>query len=363
MMSIPEIVSFANIKVVGVGGGGSNAVSRMIQAEVRGIEFIAINTDAQALARTDADRKIHIGDKLTKGLGAGGKPEIGTKAAEETSDQIYEALKDADMVFITAGMGGGTGTGAAPVVAQISQEVGALTVGVVTKPFTFEGARRRQNADEGIGNLKDKVDTLIVIPNDRLLQVVEKKTSFESAFRMVDEVLHQGIQGIAELITVPGLINLDFADVKAVMSKSGSALMAIGRAEGDERSVEAARAAIASPLLDVSINGAKGVLFNVTGGADLTLYEVSEAADVIAKAVDSDANIIIGAVIDPRMQGEIKITVIATGFEGKVIPTAAGQRIEATTLKGSTLSREREPLPSRRFESEDLDIPAFLRRR
>lgn len=362
-MSIPEIVSFANIKVVGVGGGGSNAVSRMIQAEVRGIEFIAINTDAQALARTDADRKIHIGDKLTKGLGAGGKPEIGTKAAEETSDQIYEALKDADMVFITAGMGGGTGTGAAPVVAQISQEVGALTVGVVTRPFTFEGARRRVNADEGLNNLKDKVDTLIVIPNDRLLQVAEKKTSFESAFRMVDEVLQHGIQGIAELITVPGLINLDFADVKAIMSKAGSALMAIGRAEGDERAVEAARAAIASPLLDVSINGAKGVLFNVTGGADLTLYEVSEAADVIAKAVDPEANIIVGAVIDPRMQGEIKITVIATGFEGRVPQAITPTRIEATTLKSSVQIRDREPLPARRFESDDLDIPAFLRRR
>jgi cell division protein FtsZ len=357
MMPIPEIVSFANIKVVGVGGGGSNAVSRMIQAEVRGIEFIAVNTDAQALARTDADRKIHIGDKLTKGLGAGGQPAIGTKAAEETSDQIYEALKDADMVFITAGMGGGTGTGAAPVIAQISQEVGALTVGVVTRPFTFEGARRRQNADDGINNLKDKVDTLIVIPNDRLLQVVDKKTSFEAAFRVVDEVLHHGIQGIAELITVPGLINLDFADVKAIMAKAGSALMAIGRAEGDERAVEAARAAIASPLLEVSISGAKGVLFNVTGGPDLTLFEVGEAADVIAKAADAEANIIFGAVIDPRMQGEIKITVIATGFDGRG-PASATPSVTATTIKG-----HREPIAPRTFHGDDLDIPAFLRRR
>jgi cell division protein FtsZ len=358
MMTIPEIVSFANIKVVGVGGGGSNAVSRMAQAEVRGIEFIAVNTDAQALARCEANRKIHIGDKLTKGLGAGGQPSIGTKAAEETSDQIYEALKDADMVFITAGMGGGTGTGAAHVIAQISQEVGALTVAVVTRPFTFEGARRRNNAEEGINNLRDKVDTLIVIPNDRLLQVVDKKTSFEAAFRIVDEVLHHGIQGIAELITVPGLINLDFADVKAIMAKAGSALMAIGHGEGDDRAVEAARMAIASPLLEVSINGAKGVLFNVTGGPDLTLYEVSQAAEVIQSAADADANIIFGAVIDPKLQGEIKITVIATGFDGLTIPLAPqAPSVIATVIKG------REPLPKRTFESTDLDIPAFLRRR
>jgi cell division protein FtsZ len=359
MMAVPEIISFANIKVVGVGGGGSNAVSRMIQEEIRGIEFIAINTDKQALARTDADRKIHIGDKLTKGLGAGGQPAIGTKAAEETSDQIYEAVKDADMVFITAGMGGGTGTGAAPVIAQISQEVGALTVGVVTRPFTFEGARRRQNAEEGINNLKDRVDTLICIPNDRLLQVVEKKTSFEAAFKVVDEVLQHGIQGIAELITVPGLINLDFADVKAIMAKAGSALMAIGRGEGEQRAIEAARSAIASPLLDVSISGAKGVLFNVTGGSDLTLLEVSEAADVIAKAADNEANIIFGAVIDPRMQGEIKITVIATGFDGRIQPTASSQIVTPTTIK----SHAREPLANRTYQNDDLDIPAFLRRR
>ncbi|HLG51297.1 MAG: cell division protein FtsZ [Chloroflexi bacterium] len=361
MMSMPEIVSFANIKVVGVGGGGSNAVNRMIQAEVRGIEFIAINTDAQALARTDADRKIHIGDKLTKGLGAGGKPEIGTKAAEETSDQIYEALKDADMVFITAGMGGGTGTGAAPVVAQIAQEVGALTVAVVTKPFTFEGARRRNNAEEGIANLRDKVDTLIVIPNDRLLQVVDKKTSIEAAFRVVDEVLQHGIQGIAELITVPGLINLDFADVKAIMSHAGSALMAIGRGEGEERAAAAARSAIASPLLEVSIDGAKGVLFNVTGGPDLTLFEVNEAADVITKAADPEANVIFGAVIDPHMQGEVKITVIATGFDGKPNSTQTPNRTPLAVP--SAVRTARETPPSRTFTSDDLDIPAFLRRR
>jgi cell division protein FtsZ len=366
MMPIPEIVSFANIKVVGVGGGGSNAVGRMIQAEVRGIEFIAVNTDAQALARTDADRKIHIGDKLTKGLGAGGKPEVGTKAAEETSDQIYEALKDADMVFITAGMGGGTGTGAAPVIAQISKDAGALTVGVVTRPFTFEGARRRSNAEEGINNLKDKVDTLIVIPNDRLLQVVDKKTTFDAAFRVVDEVLHHGIQGIAELITVPGLINLDFADVKAIMSQAGSALMAIGRAEGDDRAIEAARAAIASPLLEVSIEGARGVLFNVTGGTDLTLMEVSEAADVISKAADPDANIIFGAVIDPRMQGDIKITVIATGFDGRSSGTNPARLTSSQTtppVTATTIKAARVPVTSRTFQSDDLDIPAFLRRK
>lgn len=357
MMPMPEIVSFANIKVVGVGGGGSNAVNRMIQAEVRGIEFIAVNTDAQALARTDADRKIHIGDKLTKGLGAGGKPEVGTKAAEETSDQIYEALKDADMVFITAGMGGGTGSGAAPVVAQIAQEVGALTVAVVTKPFSFEGARRRQNAEDGIANLKDRVDTLIIIPNDRLLQVVDKKVTVEAAFKVVDEVLHHGIQGIAELITVPGLINLDFADVKAIMSRAGSALMAIGRGEGDERAAEAARAAVSSPLLEVSIDGAKGVLFNVTGGPDLTLFEVNEAADIITKAADPEANVIFGAVIDPHMQGEVKITVIATGFDGKA--AAPAQRAPVAT----TIKAPREPVSAHTFQSDDLDIPAFLRRR
>ncbi|MCL5264203.1 MAG: cell division protein FtsZ [Chloroflexi bacterium] len=344
---------FANIRVVGVGGGGSNAVNRMIQAEVQGIEFIAVNTDYQALQRADADKKIHIGDKLTKGLGAGGNPIIGTKSAEESAEELYEALKDSDMVFITAGMGGGTGTGAAPVIAQIAQELGALTVAVVTKPFTYEGAKRRAVADEGLSNLKDKVDTLITIPNDRLLQVVERKTSLEAAFRVVDDVLRQGIQGISELITVPGVINLDFADVKTIMAQAGSALMAIGRGEGETRATDAAKAAIASPLLEVSIDGAKGVLFNVTGGADLTLFEVSEAADVISKAADPDANIIFGAVIDPKLQNEIRITVIATGFDGKIpsvkpIPTA-------TKLREVPLQQ-----PS---QGDDLDIPAFLRRR
>ena len=320
MMPTPEAPNPADIKVVGVGGGGGNAVTRMMQAEVRGIEFIAVNTDTQALQRAVADRKVQIGEKLTRGLGAGGHPSIGTKAAEESADQIFEILRDSDMVFITAGMGGGTGTGAAPVIAQIAKEVGALTVAVVTKPFTFEGHRRRLNAEEGIGALKDKVDTLIVIPNDRLLQVVEKKTTVEAAFKVVDEVLHQGIQGIAEIITVPGLINRDFADVKSIMAQAGSALMAIGRAQGEERAVEAAKAAIASPLLEVSINGAKGVLLNFTGGPDMTLFEVMEAADVITKVADQEANIIMGAVIDPRMEGEMKITLIATGFDGKPAP-------------------------------------------
>ncbi len=352
LVPLPNTESFARIKVVGVGGGGSNAVHRMVQAEIRGIEFIAINTDYQALLRTEADRKIQIGDKLTKGLGAGGNPIIGTKAAEESSDLIFEALKDADMVFITAGMGGGTGSGAAPVVAQLAKEVGALTVAVVTKPFSFEGARRRAVAEEAINQLKDKVDTLIVIPNDRILQVVDKKTSFEAAFRVVDDVLHQGIQGIAELITVPGLINLDFADVKAIMSQAGSALMAIGRGEGETRATDAARAAISSPLLEVSIEGARGVIFNICGGPDLTLFEVTEAAQIISQAADPEANIIFGAVIDPKMQNEVKITVIATGFDGRP------SQVKTLPLTGH------RPVPSREpAVIDDPEVPAFLRKR
>ncbi|MBI4320456.1 MAG: cell division protein FtsZ [Chloroflexi bacterium] len=343
---------FANIKVVGIGGGGSNAVTRMAQAEVKGLEFICVNTDAQALARAEAHRKIHVGDKLTKGLGAGGNPTIGNKAAEESAEELYEILKNSDMVFITAGMGGGTGTGAAPIIAQIAQEQGALTVAVVTKPFTFEGAKRRAVAEEGLVQLKDKVDTLITIPNDRLLQVVEKKTSMEASFRVVDDVLRQGIQGISELITVPGVINLDFADVKTIMAQAGSALMAIGRGEGENRAVDAAKAAIASPLLEVSIEGAKGVLFNITGGTDLTLFEVTEAAEIISKAADPDANIIFGAVIDAKLQNEVKITVIATGFDGR---SAVVKPIQASP-------RLRE-VPLQTFQGDDLDMPAFLRRR
>jgi cell division protein FtsZ len=310
-----QLEGFAQIRVIGVGGGGSNAVNRMIQANMMGIEFIAINTDAQALLLTDAPHRIRIGDKLTRGLGAGGNPSVGGKAAEENAEEIYEALKGSDMVFITAGMGGGTGTGASPIVAQIAREVGALTVGVVTKPFTFEGKKRLLSAEEGIANLKQHVDTLITVPNDRLLQVADKRTPLSDAFRLADDVLRQGIQGISDLITVPGLINLDFADVKTIMSAAGSALMAIGEAEGETRAIDAAQIAIASPLLDIDISGARGVLFNITGGMDMTLFEVNEAADIISQAAHPEANIIFGAVQDPSYDGKVKITVIATGFE------------------------------------------------
>jgi cell division protein FtsZ len=305
----------ARIVVLGVGGGGSNAVNRMIQSGVRGVEFIAVNTDIQALARAEAPTRIHIGEKLTRGLGAGGNPNVGEKAAEESGEQIADLVRNADMVFIAAGMGGGTGTGAAPVIAQISKDLGALTVGVVTKPFTFEGRQRAKNAEEGIAQLKERVDTLITIPNDRLLEVIDRKTTLEQAFMEVDDVLRQGIQGISELITEPGLINLDFADVKSIMSDSGGALMAIGRGTGETRAQDAARMAISSPLLDISMEGAKGVLLNITGGSDLALSEINEAADVIAQAADPEANIIFGAVIDPKLENEVKITVIATGFD------------------------------------------------
>ena len=310
-----QLEGFAQIRVIGVGGGGSNAVNRMIQASMTGIEFIAINTDAQALLLTDAPHRIRIGDKLTRGLGAGGNPSVGAKAAEENAEEIYEALKGSDMVFITAGMGGGTGTGASPIVAQIAREVGALTVGVVTRPFAFEGKKRLLSAEEGINNLKQHVDTLITVPNDRLLQVADKRTPLSEAFRLADDVLRQGIQGISDLITVPGLINLDFADVKTIMSAAGSALMAIGEATGENRAMDAAQIAIASPLLDIDISGARGVLFNITGGVDMTLFEVNEAADIISQAAHPEANIIFGAVQDPAYEGKVKITVIATGFD------------------------------------------------
>jgi cell division protein FtsZ len=321
-----QVEGFAQIRVIGVGGGGSNAVNRMIQANMMGIEFIAVNTDAQALLLTQAPTFIRIGDKLTRGLGAGGNPSVGAKAAEENAEELYERLKGSDMVFITAGMGGGTGTGASPVIAQIAREVGALTVGVVTKPFAFEGNKRRLAAEEGIANLKQHVDTLITVPNDRLLQVADKKMPLKEAFRLADDVLRQGIQGISDLITVPGLINLDFADVKTIMSQAGSALMAIGEASGESRAVDAAHMAISSPLLDIDINGARGVLFNITGGMDLTLYEVNEAADIISKAAHPDANIIFGAVQDQAYEGKVKITVIATGFdEQERVPQQAGR--------------------------------------
>jgi cell division protein FtsZ len=314
----------ARIVVLGIGGGGSNAVNRMIQSGVRGVEFIAVNTDTQALSRCDAPTRLHIGEKLTRGLGAGGNPNTGEKAAEESAEQLADLVRDADMVFIAAGMGGGTGTGAAPVIAQISKDLGALTVGVVTKPFSFEGRQRAKNCEEGIIQLRERVDTLITIPNDRLLEVIDRKTTLEQAFMEVDDVLRQGIQGISELITEPGLINLDFADVKSIMADSGGALMAIGRGTGESRAQDAARMAISSPLLDISMDGARGVLLNITGGNDLALSEISEAADVVAQAADPEASIIFGAVIDPMMENEVRITVIATGFDVSERPQRQG---------------------------------------
>ena len=323
---VPE--TLAKIKVVGVGGGGNNAVNRMIVAGLQGVDFISVNCDAQALLLSNAQNRIQIGEKLTKGLGAGANPEIGQKAAEESREIIIEQLRGTDMVFVTAGMGGGTGTGAAPIVAECAREAGALTVGVVTKPFSFEGKRRMNQAEAGIVTLKERVDTLITIPNDRLLQVIDRRTSMIDAFRIADDVLRQGVQGISDLISVPGLINADFADVKTIMSNAGSALMGIGTATGDNGAVAAAEAAIKSPLLEASIEGARGVLFNITGGKDLSLFDVTEASNIITEAVDPDANIIFGAVIDEKLDDEIRVTVIATGFNGKnpaLYPEKTGQ--------------------------------------
>jgi cell division protein FtsZ len=336
------------IKVVGIGGGGTNAVSRMVDAGLKGVEFVAVNTDAQALLMVDADVKLHVGAKVTRGLGAGADPQVGHEAAMESRDEIKEALKGADMVFVTAGEGGGTGTGGAPVVAEIARELGALTVGVVTRPFSFEGRKRAEQAQRGVGELREKVDTLIVIPNDRLLQVVEKRTSVMEAFRMADDILRQGVQGITDLITVPGLVNLDFADVRTIMRDAGSALMGIGEAEGENRAAEAARIAVSSPLLEASVEGATGILLNITGGSDLGLFEVNEAAEVVTGAADQNANVIFGAVIDDALGSRVRVTVIATGFDGK-------------------LRRERrEPAPEARREgfdvpSEVLEVPSFLR--
>src|SRR5919197_18701 len=357
-----DIENFALIKVVGVGGGGSNAVNRMIRAELMGVEFIAVNCDAQALLLSDAPHKIRIGDKVTKGLGAGADPGIGRKAAEEDSEKLYESLKEADMIFITAGMGGGTGTGAAPIIAEIAKDIGALTVAVVTKPFGFEGSKRRLLAEQGINDLVDKVDTLITIPNDRLLQVVEKRTTMTDAFRIVDDVLRQGVQGISDLITVPGLINLDFADVKTIMTNAGSALMGIGHGTGETRAAEAARQAITSPLLEQSIDGARGVLFTITGGPDLTLFEVNEAAEIIHQAADPEANIIFGAVIDERMAGSVKIGVIATGFD----PSRPLKRIERPVERAPVAvvaGGPPEKADDRKYDPNDLEVPSFLRRR
>ncbi len=356
-----HVENFAEIKVVGVGGGGANAVNRMIAEGLQGVNFISVNTDAQALVHSRATRKIRIGDKLTRGLGAGGDPVIGEKAAEESAEDLYDALVGSDMVFITAGMGGGTGTGAAPVVARIAKETGALAIGVVTKPFTFEGTHRRTVAEEGLDRLKERVDTLIIIPNDRLLEITDKKVTLQAAFRTADDVLRQGIQGISELITVPGLINLDFADVRTIMGTGGAALMAIGRGSGENRAIAAAEAAIRSPLLDVTIEGAKGVLFNVTGGEDLTLVDVYQAAEVIRRVSDPAVNLIFGAVINPQMQDEIQITVIATGFSATAKrQTGAGQAVGNVV---SAPGRKTIDFPVRQFDRDDLDIPAFLRKR
>lgn len=350
--------NLANIKVIGVGGGGNNAVNRMITAGVRGVEFIAANCDAQALLLSKAETKIQIGEKLTKGLGAGGNPEIGEKSAEESRDMIIEALRGADMVFVTAGMGGGTGTGAAHVVAECAKEIGALTVGVVTKPFAFEGRRRMNQAENGIVNLKEKVDTLITIPNDRLLQVIDRRTSMLDAFRIADDVLRQGVQGISNLIVVPGLINADFADVKTIMTNAGSALMGIGTAKGEGGAKAAAEAAIKSPLLEASIEGAQGVLFNITGGKELSLFDVTEASNIITEAVDPNANIIFGAVIDESLEDEIRVTVIATGFEKRAPYTKDNSGHAVNT----GVKHDAPPSPFNPVRPGNNEIPPWLRR-
>jgi len=340
----------AKIKVIGLGGGGSNAITRMVREEIQGVEFIAMNTDAQALSITEAPTRLQLGEKLTKGLGVGGDHALGQRAAEESRDELKELVDGADMVFITGGMGGGTGTGAAPVIADIAKQSGALTIAVVTKPFSFEGNHRCQVANEGITRLLGKVDTLIIIPNDRLLDLCDQKTGVDNAFKLADDVLRHGVQAIAEVITTPGLINLDFADVKSVMKDAGPAWMSMGRGSGQNRAIDAANQALASPLLDVSINGSKAVLFNVVGGSSLTLFEVNEAADVIGQAVDPEANIIFGVAQDPDMENEVRITLVATGFISKLGLTGAGQEDELTQLlKG--LKTE-----------EELDVPSFLRR-
>ncbi len=388
--------NFAQIKVIGVGGGGGNAINRMVNEGLGGVEFISVNTDNQALMLSKAKTRVRIGDKLTRGLGAGGNPEVGRKAAEESSDELYEVLRGADMVFIAGGMGGGTGTGASPVIAQIAKELGALTIGVVTRPFSFEGTRRMQTAEAGIEALKSQVDTLIVIPNDRLLQIADKRASLQQAFSLADDVLRQGIQGISELITVPALINLDFADVRTIMSEGGAALMAVGRADGDDRARRAAEAAISSGLLDVTIDGARGILFNITGGTNLSLFEVNEAAAIIKESAHPECNLIFGAQIDENMGDEVRITVIATGFEH----SRAARKVEAVMPPRPTVQRpvvqarppEPQPAvhqpapqqpyqpprpvqppavqqppaaepPARVYDDDDIDIPTFLRKR
>jgi cell division protein FtsZ len=368
--------NFAQIKVVGVGGGGQNAVNRMIEEGIQGVEFISVNTDAQALMLSNAPQRLRIGEKMTKGLGSGGNPDVGQRAADESREEIREMLTGADMVFVTAGMGGGTGSGASPIVAAVAREMGALTIGVVTRPFTFEGTHRRRSAEMAIENLSANVDTLITIPNDRLLAIVDKKSGIKEAFRTADDVLRQGIQGISELITIPGLINLDFADVKTIMQDGGAALMAMGRGSGENRAKEAAERAIHSALLDVSIEGARAIIFNIKGGEDLSLFEVNEAAEIIRANAHPECNIIFGAVIDSNMKDDVQLTVIATGFDRPkakdqfdFVNNAFGSR---TNGAGDPARREpaRQPQPQpqaseynvRTFDRDDLDIPAFLRR-
>lgn len=369
LSNIPnQFESFAKIKVVGVGGGGCNAVDRMIEEGLQGIDFIAINTDAQALMLSKAATRVRIGEKLTRGLGSGGDPDIGKKAAEESAEDLYNVLRGSDMVFITAGMGGGTGTGGAPVIAQIAKEVGSLTIGVVTRPFTFEGMRRIQSADTGIGKLKEQADTLIAIPNDRLLQIADKRANLQAAFKMADDVLRQGVQGISELITVPGLINLDFADVRTIMSEGGAALMAVGIGKGEDGARIAAEQAISSQLLDITIDGARGILFNVTGGPGLTLFEVNQAAAIIKETAHPDVNLIFGAVIDPEMKEEVHITVIATGFEKagasrRRIDQTQVEKHDHTLTKPKSAEAEAIEFKTRAFNTEDWEIPAFLRNR
>ncbi len=390
MSSVQKTEAFARIKVVGVGGGGQNAVNRMIAENLQGIEFVAINTDAQALLLSNAPTRVRIGEKLTKGLGAGGDPKMGQKAAEESAEELYDTLKGADMVFITCGMGGGTGTGAAPIVAQIAKEAGTLAIGVVTKPFTFEGNRRSHTAEEGIARLKEQVNTLIVIPNDRLLQLTDKRATLQDSFRTADDVLRQGVQGISELITVPGLINVDFADVRAVMQEGGAALMAVGRASGEDRARKAAEQAIFNQLLDITIDGARGVIFNVTAGNNLSLLEVSEAAAIIKETAHPDVNLIFGAVIDPSLTDEMRITVIATGFEkpavtrklDRILARPAPFKASQMTLPSSS-AQAAVPIAPRRINAaipmevsvrpgvpvysgmtegeDDHELPAFLR--
>lgn len=390
MQRAPELENFARIRVIGVGGGGSNAVNRMIETGVSGVDFVAVNTDSQALLLSNAPTRVRIGEKLTRGLGAGGNPEYGEKAATESIEELYQVLEGSDMVFVTAGMGGGTGTGAAPIIAKAAKEMGALTVGVVTRPFMFEGSRRSSSAESGIERLQEYVDTLIIIPNDRLLELTDRRVSLTESFQMADDVLRQGIQGISELITVPGLINLDFADVRTIMSGGGAALMAIGHGEGEDRARIAAEQAINSRLLDVTIDGAKGILFNITGGSDLSLYEVNQAAAIIRETAHPEANMIFGAVIDESLGETIRLTVIATGFEREqqarrqrlhqqlsrrpMRPTSqtaapARQQEEYGSAAGSqplpppTEQPKRQDTVKPRFSPHDLDIPAFLRKR